>query len=266
MNKPALLIVFFFLLATDSVQAQTAGIVTLRAKVTSAIGSVVPVLTWSTNPVATSCVASGGWSGTKAVAGTQTLVSIIASTNYTLTCTWGVGSATVHWTAPTTNTDGTPLTNLASFRVYYGTSASSLSQNTAITDITRSSATIGSLSPGTWYFAVRAVNTNNVESRNSNVASKAVKGATAANAVGITITPSTPPPVMTRVTTSTRVYDIIRGSTGKWVLGRVVGSIPLGRPCRTYYLTGDYYGVQTGYVKVTVIPRGNTLVAHCAYP
>jgi hypothetical protein len=28
------------------------------------------------------------------------------------------------WTAPTTNTDGTPLTDLAWYRVYYGTSAS----------------------------------------------------------------------------------------------------------------------------------------------
>src|SRR5713101_9065387 len=26
------------------------------------------------------------------------------------------------WTAPTTNTDGSPLTDLASYRVYYGTS------------------------------------------------------------------------------------------------------------------------------------------------
>src|SRR5438309_1476774 len=28
------------------------------------------------------------------------------------------------WTAPTTNTDGSPLTDLAAYRVYYGTSAS----------------------------------------------------------------------------------------------------------------------------------------------
>jgi hypothetical protein len=34
----------------------------------------------------------------------------------------GVLDAT--WTAPTTNTDGSPLTDLASFRVYYGTSTS----------------------------------------------------------------------------------------------------------------------------------------------
>ena len=260
MKKSVLLIVLS--LAAGAVQAQTAGVVTLNANKTSAVGSLVPVLTWSTNPVASSCTASGGWSGTKAASGTQTLTSINASTNYTLTCTWGTGSATVNWTAPTTNTDGSALTDLASFRVYYGTSASSLTQKSDISDITRRSASISPLAAGTWYFAVRAVNTGGTESANSNVASKVVAGATAAKTVGITITPSN-----SRVTTATTVYDIVRSSTtNRFVLGRVVGTIPVGKPCRTYYLTGDYYGVLTGLVTITRTPRGNTLVAHCAYP
>ena len=261
MNKTALLIVLS--LAAGAVQAQTAGVVTLRANATSATGSMVPVLTWSTNPVATSCAASGGWSGTKAASGTQTLATIRASTNYTLTCTWGTGSATVNWTAPTTNTDGSALTNLASFRIYYGTSASSLSQKSDVTDNTRRSATISPLTPGTWYFAVRAVNTSGTESDSSNVTSKAVAGATAAKTVAITITPA----AQTRYTTSTSIYDIVRSSTtNKFVLGRYVGTAPIGTPCRSaYYLTGDFYGINTGYVKLTRTPRGDTLVAHCAY-
>src|SRR5262249_56010082 len=36
--------------------------------------------------------------------------------------TAGILDAT--WTAPTTNTDGSPLTDLASYRLYYGTSTS----------------------------------------------------------------------------------------------------------------------------------------------
>jgi hypothetical protein len=35
-----------------------------------------------------------------------------------------VGVLDASWTAPTTNTDGSPLTDLVSYRVYYGTSAS----------------------------------------------------------------------------------------------------------------------------------------------
>ena len=70
-----------------------------------------------------------------------------------------------------------------------------------------------------------------------------------------------------RRTTATAVYDVVRSATtGRWVLGRVVGTVPIGTPCRAYYLTGDYYGVQTGYVTLTTTMRGDTLVAHCAIP
>ena len=32
-----------------------------------------------------------------------------------------LGSATLSWTAPTQNDDGSPLTDLAGFKIYYGT-------------------------------------------------------------------------------------------------------------------------------------------------
>jgi hypothetical protein len=249
------------LFAAGGAHAQTAGVVSLRANATSAQGSMAPVLTWSTNPTATSCRASGGWSGDKAVNGTQTLPTINASTNYTLTCSWGTGSALVSWVAPTANTNGTPLTNLGSFRIYYGTSSSSLSQNLQVSDVTARSARVSGLSPATWYFSTRAVNTAGVESADSNIASKAVVGASAANTVAITITGSTTP---VRRTIATPVFDLVRDASGRWALGRQVGTIAIGRSCRTYHLSGDYWGVQTGAVTLTRAMRGNTLVAHCA--
>jgi serine protease len=183
-----------FILAAGAAQAQTAGVVTFTANKTSSTGAFAPVLTWSTNPTAQSCTASGGWSGTKAAYGTQTLSSISVSTSYTITCAWSTGSANVTWVAPTTNSDGSALTDLAGFKVYYGTSSTSLSSSATVDDMTRRSAIVDSLSPGTWYFAVRAVNSAQKESANSNVTSKAVSGATAAKSVAITITTSTPPP------------------------------------------------------------------------
>jgi len=110
------------------------------------------------------------------------------------------------------------------------------------------------------------VNASQVESTDSSIASKAVTSESAASAVDITINaaPPPPPPTTTLRTIATPVYDVIRGSTGRWVLGRVVGTVPIGRACRTYYLTGDYYGVLRGIVTLTRTPRGTTLVAHCA--
>jgi hypothetical protein len=220
-----------------------------------------PRLTWSTSPVATSCTASGGWLGTKAPSGAQTLSNINASTSYTLTCSWSTGSANVSWTPPTTNTDGTALTNLAAFRVYYGTSSTSLTRVSEINDISSTSTTINALTPATWYFKVRAVNANQVESADSNVSSKVVAGASAARTVSISITS----PIIRR-TTATAVYEVVRSATtGKLVTGRVVGTVPVGRQCRAYHLTGDFYGVLRGLVNVTLtIPSGTTLVAHCA--
>jgi len=256
-----------FIFAAGAAQAQTAGVVTLNANQTSATGSFAPVLTWSTNPVATSCTASGGWSGTKAASGSQTQATISASTNYTLTCTWGAGSTTVNWTAPTTNSNGSPLTNLARFKVVYGTSSTALTSSVTVDDITRRSATISSLAPGTWYFAVRAVNTANVESDNSNVATKSVTGATAARSVAITITappPTTPPPTTGYYTVSTNVWDVRRRSDGVWVRIGVVGQIALGRPCSTTFKVGSYhYLVSRSYVTLTKTPASTNLVTKC---
>lgn len=85
------------------------------------------------------------------------------------------GSATLRWTAPTLNEDGTPLTNLRGYRVYYGTSSSNLSQMVEIANATVTTAVVENLSAATWYFAVRAYNTSNVESSLSNVASKTIR-------------------------------------------------------------------------------------------
>lgn len=83
------------------------------------------------------------------------------------------GSATLSWMPPTENTDGTPLTNLTGYRIYYGTNANSLTQTVDITNASVSTHVVGNLSPATWYFAVRAV-AGGVESDLSNLASKTI--------------------------------------------------------------------------------------------
>lgn len=93
--------------------------------------------------------------------------SIIVSASQT-------GSATLRWTPPTQNEDGTPIVNLSGYRVYYGTSTSNLNQVITISGASITSARIENLSPATWYFALKAYNSANVESSFSNIASKTI--------------------------------------------------------------------------------------------
>jgi hypothetical protein len=84
------------------------------------------------------------------------------------------GSATLRWTPPTLNEDGTPIENLAGYRVYYGTNTGNLNQVLNIAGAGVTSAVIQNLTPATWYFALKAYNAANVESSFSNIASKTI--------------------------------------------------------------------------------------------
>jgi hypothetical protein len=84
------------------------------------------------------------------------------------------GSATVSWTPPTSFEDGTPIANLAGYRVVYGPSSSELSQAVTVASADITSATIEDLAPGTWYFAVKAYTTASIESDLSVVGQKTI--------------------------------------------------------------------------------------------
>jgi hypothetical protein len=254
------LLIIVGLLGVAAAHAQTAGTVNLSVSPTQASNTATPVLTWSTSPVAQSCTASGGWNGTKFASGSQTLSAITATTSYTLTCTWASGSAAVRWTIPTTNTNGTPLTNLASYKILYGTSASALNQTQAVTNPAATSATVVGLTPATWYFAMRAVNATGTESANSNVGTKTIAGASAARTVTTTITTTAP---RTLRTDQTSVYDVVT-SNGVRVRGRVVGTIAVGQSCDQSYTVGSgYYRVSRSLVTFTRTSRSQRVVAHC---
>ena len=67
------------------------------------------------------------------------------------------GSATITWTPPTQNTDGSSLTNLAGYRLYYGTNSASLTQTVQIANAGASSYVVENLSPATWYLCGEGV-------------------------------------------------------------------------------------------------------------
>ena len=85
------------------------------------------------------------------------------------------GSAVLSWTPPTQNTDGSSLSNLAGYRIVYGTSSTNLSRTIEITNVGQPTYTVTGLAAGTWYFAVRAYNSAGAESAASNVGSKTIR-------------------------------------------------------------------------------------------
>jgi hypothetical protein len=85
------------------------------------------------------------------------------------------GSATVSWAAPTRNTDGSALSNLAGYRILYGTSSNALYQTIQVANPGIASYVVENLSPATYYFAVKAYTSTGAESSQSNVSSKTIK-------------------------------------------------------------------------------------------
>lgn len=85
-----------------------------------------------------------------------------------------VNAATLQWVAPTENTDGTALTDLAGFRIMYGSSPDALTQTLQISNPSISMYVMDNLPAGTHYFAIRAYTANGAESSNSQVASKVI--------------------------------------------------------------------------------------------
>jgi hypothetical protein len=85
------------------------------------------------------------------------------------------GAATLTWTPPTTNTDGSTLTTLAGYRIAFGTSSAHLTQTIQLGNAGMSSYVVENLAPGTYYFAIRAYTSGGAESANSNVVTKIVQ-------------------------------------------------------------------------------------------
>jgi hypothetical protein len=85
------------------------------------------------------------------------------------------GSATLSWTPPTQNTDGSPLVDLAGYKVYWGTASKSYGSSVRLANAGLSSYVVEGLASGTtYYFAVTALNSSGAESQVSNEAAKSM--------------------------------------------------------------------------------------------
>ena len=76
----------------------------------------------------------------------------------------GTGSVTLSWEAPTTREDGTPLTNLAGYYIYYGRMSGVYDYEIKIDNPGITTYVVEGLTPGTWYFVLTSYDSDGVES------------------------------------------------------------------------------------------------------
>ena len=135
-------------------------------------------LSWSSTE-ADSCTASGGWSGSLAANGSQNVGPLTAGTTFSLNCTGPGGSALqmlnvgvlgpvqLSWVAPDENVDGSALTDLAGYRIYYGTSSRNYSDMVDLSSPSTTAHTL-TLASGDYYVAMTALDADGNESGYSN--------------------------------------------------------------------------------------------------
>lgn len=203
--KRLILYAAMMLFASTYAFAQSTPTVILTVSTNGTISPVTPTLTWSSNGV-TTCTASSSpidakWSGTVAVSGSLAVGPITVSTTYTITCSSVADNqATFSWTAPTLNTDGTVLTNLAGYKLYQGSNG----VGTLVATITSASATtyqLTNLAVGSYSWYLTAYNSSSIESSPSNNATKSIVAAgtaTDSKLVSVSKKPAAPQAVTVR--------------------------------------------------------------------
>ena len=117
------------------------------------------------SPTANDTAPSNGSSGSTGSGGTGS-----GGTGSTAPVT---ATAALSWVAPTQNSDGSQLTNLAGYNIYYGTDPSALTETIQVANAGALSYTVTGLATHTtWYFTVTSYTSAGEESARSSVTSK----------------------------------------------------------------------------------------------
>jgi len=76
----------------------------------------------------------------------------------------GDGTALVSWISPTENTDNSTLTDLASFKIYFGIFPGEYDNSITVNNAGLSSFLVENLGAADWFFVVTAINSSGIES------------------------------------------------------------------------------------------------------
>lgn len=78
------------------------------------------------------------------------------------------GSASLTWEPPNSRVDGSPLANLAGYKIYYGRMSGTYDYEIDVDNPGVSTYVVEDLVPGEWFFSVSAYDTDGLESGHSN--------------------------------------------------------------------------------------------------
>ena len=85
-----------------------------------------------------------------------------------------LGKVTLSWTAPTQNLDGSPLTDLSGYNIYYGTREGAYTEQINVDNPGIVTYVVDNLYPNTYYFVATSYNSAGIESPYSGVAVRVV--------------------------------------------------------------------------------------------
>jgi hypothetical protein len=86
----------------------------------------------------------------------------------------GAHEATLRWNPVTQLNDGTPFTDLAGYRIYYGPSVDNM-QVVVLPDPHATSYVFKNLTPGLWYFSVAAYTRSGTQGLSANLNEKTIQ-------------------------------------------------------------------------------------------
>lgn len=169
---------------TVSVDDKGPPTVTLEARPSQVETGGSTTLAWSAQG-ATACTAKGGWRGPLATSGSFGTGPMSASASFSVSCGGPHGHAlatvtvevldkVLRWHAPTRNVDGSPLTDLAGYKIYWGTESRAYAQPPHVVDGASVTEWEVPLPAGTYYFALTAFDGDGTESGLSNEVIKTI--------------------------------------------------------------------------------------------
>ena len=84
------------------------------------------------------------------------------------------GSVTLSWQPPTQNEDGSPLTDLAGYKIHWGTTSGNYTSSATLNNPGITTYVVENLASGTYFFAMQSFNSQGLDSAYSGEASKTI--------------------------------------------------------------------------------------------